>query len=321
MLTRDDITQLIHLRIPEAEARATLESLTPDQVDADLFRAFLSVMAETCVPLPKVESMVLDCCGTGGSGLSHYNTSTTVAFVLAAGGVPVVKFGNRGMTSQSGSFDFLEGLGFPRDIPLDRLDSLLEEAGLVFLFAPQCYPQLGAFNTLRRSLSVKTIFNFIGPLLHPLKPAYRVMGVSSAHMQKLVADVLAAHPQNRHAWIVRGDNNLDELRADGLSHIYKIQDNAVSSETYHANGVTNPAMPASLSVQDNLKIFQGLVDGDDISSIYYRMVCINAAAGFVVTGKTGDMDEGIRLAEGLLSSGAVAASLNRCRRAYAKYPG
>jgi anthranilate phosphoribosyltransferase len=295
-----------------------LTSLTPDRVDRQTFEHFVQAVFNTRIPIPPVEADVIDCCGTGGSGRSHYNTSTTVAFVLAAGGVPVVKFGNRGMTSRSGSFDFLEALGIPIETPLDRLEEILAESGVVFLFAPQCYPTLAKFGTLRRSLGVKTIFNFMGPLLHPMQPPYRLLGVSDTRMQAMMAEYLVHDSATIRALVVRGEETLDEITCDGESLMYDVFGPACEQQRFKAafSGEIPPP-DAVLTPTDNIAIFQQLVTGADQTSYYHRLVCLNAGAGFYVTGKTENILDGASYAEDLLAGGKVAETVERCRRAYA----
>lgn len=318
MLTPAQIEELIHLRIPEDTAREWLLALTPESVTPELFNTLLHTMAQTALPVGQVSVPVLDCCGTGGSGMSHFNTSTSSAFVLAAGGVPVVKFGNRAATSKSGSFDFLEALGLPLELPLESLPERLERDGLVFLFGPQCYPTLGKFQALRRSLGVKTVFNFMGPLLNPVKPAYKLLGVSNASMQTIMANYLARTNYTQRAWVVRGEPTLDEIGHAGLTHVLDVSPKGVTAHRYDAGESLNSALPDQpLEVADNLRIFEALISGEDAASPYHRMLCLNAGAGFVVAGKTPTLDEGTQLAAALLKSGAVTKTLENCRRSYA----
>ncbi len=322
MLTDSDIDQLLTLAIPEAQARETLLQLAPEQVDRPLLDRFVERMSRHCVPVPPPEGPVIDCCGTGGSGQSHYNTSTTVAFVLAAGGVPVVKFGNRAISSKSGSFDFLDGLGLSAQFPVEPSMDLLAEANLAFLYAPQCYPALGALNQLRRTLGKRTLFNFLGPLLNPVKPAYRLLGVSNSHMQALMAAHLSGRQENRCAWVVRGGDTLDELTCHGVSTLYHVADDqVVQSVMEHQYGGELHPYGEDLTVSINLKIFEDLVEARDSDSVYHRMVCLNAGAAFVVTQKVFSLEEGVGLAADLFRTGEVKNTLNKCRRAYASYTG
>lgn len=330
-LSYQQLEALLTIKMSDTEASQRLERLSLDALKSSLNKEgmrrlmadCITIMHQQAVSLPDLSTdKVLDCCGTGGSGLSHYNTSTSVAFVLASGGVPVVKFGNRAITSASGSFDFLEGLGIPHDVPLERLNELLAEAGIAFLFAPQCYPSLGRFNTLRKTLGIRTIFNYLGPLLNPVSPQYRLLGVSDPTMQALMADHLASDGNTQQALVVRGEvpegHRLDEFSCHGKTIAYEVKPNQVQQRLFNAEflGESPFNQNESLSVKDNLAIFNRMLTGEDTTSYYFRMVCLNAGAGFLLAGKADSLPEGVQLAQTLLKDKAVADTVAQCRRIY-----
>ncbi|HEY9686923.1 MAG TPA: anthranilate phosphoribosyltransferase [Coleofasciculaceae cyanobacterium] len=315
----DWIDDLIHSRLPEAEAKRLLLALTPDKITAGLFSQLVTSMLRTVVPVPTLETPVMDCCGTGGSGLPHYNTSTTVVFVLAAGGVKVVKFGNRAASSKSGSFDFLEALGLPSECELERLPETLEKTGLAFLYAPQCYPALAPLARLRREVQTRTVFNFLGPLLNPVKPAYRLLGVSHPDMQSLMADYLAEQQPHQRAWLVygmEGQAGLDEITPQGETRLLEVSEGRVQRKTltYRFDGEVD--LNRAHTPEDNLAIFRALIEGQDMHSIYYRMVCLNAGAGLHIAGRTACLETGVQMAEELLAYGKVKETVSRCRKIY-----
>lgn len=329
MLSRPELEDLIFMRLPEEAARERLMSLTlealPDDELLPLLETAISIVWETAVPLPRLKQSVMDCCGTGGSGLPHYNTSTTVAFVLAAGGVPVVKFGNRAMTSKSGSFDFLEGLGIPLETPLEGIPDILHESGLVFLFAPQVYPALGRLTALRRSVKVRTLFNFMGPLLNPFSPAFRLLGVSDVTMQAITAELLSWDPATRHALVVRSENDMDELEASCSTCLMEVRGGRVNTDSYvpSRKALANaPPTPTILGVKENLAIFHRLIQGqgEETDPAIYQQVCLNAGAGFYTANRARSIEEGIVLARKLLDKGKVRETMEACRRAYANCP-
>lgn len=318
MLTPDQIQSLLQRRYSDEESREILTRLTPEHVTDEVFSTFLSAISQCAEALSPIEAPLMDCCGTGGSGLSHYNTSTTVAFILASCGVNVVKFGNRGLTSQSGSFDFLEGLGLPAQSPLNALPEIVAQSGVAFLFAPQVYPALANFNQLRKALGIKTIFNFMGPLLHPYKPSKRLIGVSHPTMQATMARWLAANQATETAWLVRADNNLDEISPETANHIISIENNTLGEKSF--TSPTPIALPTTpLSVTDNLQIFNQLATGEDTQSPYYHLVCLNACAALYVAGVISNFQDGIALVQKQLKEKALLAQLQKTREAYASY--
>ncbi len=319
MLSRDQLRQLIHLEYNEAETLALLGQLTPERITPALFSDALACLQETAEPLALPPMPVMDCCGTGGSGLPHFNTSTTVAFILAAAGIPVVKFGNRGFSSASGSFDLLAQLGFSERMDLHRIPEALAQCGLIFLFAPQCYPQLAGFNQLRRTLKIRTLFNFLGPLLNPVKPAYRLLGVSHPVMQQRMADHLINTGTCERGWIVHAESGLDEIDIHGNTQVLQLENNRCAEITISPSDFLSKNGHRELpqnghSPAENLKIFMRLLQGDDDQSPYYDMVCLNAGAGLLIAQKVGTLEEAIQEAKQILKSGNALHTLEQCRR-------
>jgi anthranilate phosphoribosyltransferase len=314
MLTAERIEDLVALRLPDEGAAELLLGLTPDRLDLSLFKMVvekLSAAASCSLAVPSFD--LLDCCGTGGSGLTHFNTSTTAAFVLAAGGVKVAKFGNRAATGKIGSADFLDAIGLAADVDPERSLTMLHEHGLAFLFAPQFYPFLGVLREIRQRIGVKTILNYVGPLLNPLRPAFRVLGVSDPIMQVLIANYLADSPNTKRALVVRGPDNLDEIAASGPTEVFEVQ-GPVSVASTHAStslpDLTNPP-------QDNPTIFFNLLD-NTADSHHTKLICTNAGAGFYISGKSANIDEGAVLASHLLQSGEVKNKYQQLRSEYAR---
>ncbi len=300
-----ELADLLAGRLTETETDTLLASLTPDAATFESFTALITAVCATVCPMPELAEPVFDCCGTGGSGRPHFNVSTTVAFVLAAGGVRVVKFGNRAATSTSGSFDLLEQLGVPVGYPLERLPRLLDATNLTFLYAPQCYPALKAVAAARRRFGRPTLFNYIGPLLHPLYPGRRVMGVSHSRMQAFIAQWLATDPRTHRAIVVRGHENQDELTPVGTSILYEVTSRRIDKRPW-----TPPELPCDVEAQPytpeaNLHRFWQIVTGQDTTSADYHSVRLNAGLGFVAAGRAETLAAGAGYAAELLAGGHV----------------
>lgn len=314
-----DIDDFLSLRLPEAETRRLLAEMHPDRIEPDFFKAVLNAMRAKTLPLAAINASVMDCCGTGGSGLARFNASTTAAFIMAAGGVPVVKFGNRGMRSRSGSFDLLERLGIPSNWTLSALPDVLEDCDLVFLYAPQIYPELAPFSQFRRAVGGQTIFNYMGPLLNPVKPTYRLTGVSHAGMQELLAELLRDDPKIVRAWVVRAESTLDEIAHDGCTTIFDIDRQTMKSWTYQPEFVAQAFDPTlTHTVEENEALFQAIISGVDGHSAYHRISCLNAGAGFFLAGKAASLEDGVLMAEDLLVNGKVQEQVDKVRRIYAR---
>lgn len=322
--TDAQLSALLDNQLEAADAMAllgqlTLEHLANDAQLADTLARLATLLRARAQAVPPVDATVLDTCGTGGSGLVHFNTSTAAAFVLAAAGVPVIKFGNRSATGRSGSFDFLEALGLPAEQPLAAISDRLAKNGLVFLFAPQVYPSLKPLAALRSRFGRRTLFNVVGPLLNPYMPAYRLLGCSHPRLLAPIAHTLAHMSGHQQSWVVcghyRGTACLDEVAIAEPTQLVPVSGSVVeATRTLPAEG---PALPGvtelALSPQDNARLFQAMITGEDTHSAWFRLVCRNAGAALAIAGRVNDLTAGEAMAEALFADGAVAAQLEKVR--------
>jgi anthranilate phosphoribosyltransferase len=177
-----------------------------------------------------VTGRVVDTCGTGGDRSNTVNVSSMAALVVAGAGVPVVKHGNRAATSACGSADLLEELGVVVDLPPSAVAPCLEQAGIAFCFAPVFHPGMRHAAVTRRDLGVPTVFNVLGPLTNPTRPAAQAVGVSDARLAPVMAGVLAA--RGADALVFRGDDGLDELTTTGPSTVWVVAGGAVREESF-----------------------------------------------------------------------------------------
>ena len=195
---------------PPALAGALLAALRMKGETAAEVRGLASAMRELAVkPAFEVRPPMVDIVGTGGDGSGSLNLSTGTALLVAACGVPVVKHGNRSVSSKSGSADVLETLGLA--LPLDEQAAarVLEATGFTFLFAPYYHPAMKAVVGVRQALGVRTVFNILGPLTNPASPPYALIGAYSVPMARLMAEALAGSGVTR-AWVVHGEPGWDE---------------------------------------------------------------------------------------------------------------
>ena len=200
---------------------------------AGLVEVMLAEAADVVVP-----GRVVDTCGTGGDRANTVNVSTMAALVVAGAGVPVVKHGNRAASSACGSADLLEELGVAVDLPPSAVAPCLDQAGIAFCFAPVFHPGMRHAAVTRRDLGVPTVFNVLGPLTNPARPAAQAVGVSDARLAPVMAGVLAA--RGADALVFRGDDGLDELTTTGPSTVWVVHGGSVRQESFD---------PASLGVR------------------------------------------------------------------------
>jgi anthranilate phosphoribosyltransferase len=257
----------------------------------------------------------LDTCGTGGSGLNSFNTSTAVAFVLAASGQKVVKHGNRAITGKSGSADLLEDLGIRIELSEKDLAKSLEQNNFCFLFAPRFHPATRRVAEIRKELGFKTIFNFLGPLVNPANPRYQLLGVSSKEMHATIAESLLKLETVKCAWVVRGRDGLDELSLSEISDVYALENGAISSFSLDPLEFGLPRFSLEelvvSSVVQSSSILKAVFNGEKLPQRY--LVLFNSAAALVITKQVKTMADGLAFAQELIDSGRVLAQLNRIR--------
>ncbi len=170
--------------------------------------------------------VVVDTCGTGGDGAHTLNLSSAAARVVAACGLPVAKHGNRSVSSRCGSADVFEAMGIPLDIPPARQGDVLRQAGIAFLFAPAHHGALKHAGQARRELGVRTIFNALGPLSNPARATHQLLGVYDDALRPIAARALGRLGTKR-AWVVRGEDGLDEVSPCAPTRVSELADGEV----------------------------------------------------------------------------------------------
>jgi anthranilate phosphoribosyltransferase len=190
-------------------AGAILSALRAKGETSDEVQGFARVMAGLATD-PGIDATgAVDVVGTGGDGSGSLNLSTGAALLTAAAGVPVVKHGNRSMTSDSGSADVLEQLGLPMPLDVDQARRLFGATGFTFLFAPHFHPAMAAIGPVRRALGVRTVFNILGPLTNPAHPPRLMIGAFDPRAAELMAGALSGLDVER-AFVVHGWGGWDE---------------------------------------------------------------------------------------------------------------
>lgn len=277
-------------------------------------RALRTAMTRLDVPRP---SELVDTCGTGGGGVTTFNISTAAAILAAGAGVRVAKHGNRSFTSKSGSADVLEALGVPIDLPVSRMGEVLDEAGIVFMFAPTMHPAMRHVGPVRREMGVQTVMNLIGPLANPAMAGRQVIGVADPARLELIAGALA-ELGTVHSLVVHGAPGMDEISPLGSTTVIELLGGAARRYEFHLEEVgLAPCVPADLGGGEpaqNAEIVERVLLGKGRPGAESAVV-LNAGAALYVAGKAKDLAAGVMLAREALRSGAGWDALGRLRRA------
>lgn len=264
------------------------------------------------VPTKYQPDQLLDTCGTGGDKSGTFNISTTVAFVAAGAGVPVAKHGNRAATSKSGSADVLEALGVNIGLTPEQVGECVDRVGIGFLFARSLHPAMKHVAVPRKDLAMRTIFNILGPLTNPAGAQRQLMGVFSADLTDLLANVLGKLGAV-NAMVVNGYGGLDELTTTGPNRVSHYYDGQVHTYDLDPKAIGfDSAGIADLyggEPTTNAEILRGVLDSS-LRGAKRDVVLLNAGAALNIAGKANSVQEGVRVATEVIDSGAAVAKLD-----------
>jgi anthranilate phosphoribosyltransferase len=256
--------------------------------------------------------MLVDTCGTGGDATGTFNVSTATAFVVAGAGVPVAKHGNRSVSSLCGSADVVEALGVRLDLSPERVGKCVDEVGIGFCYAPLLHKAMKFVMLARREIRIRTVFNILGPLTNPAHAPAQIIGVYDGKLTEVMARVLKELGAVR-AFVVHGEDGLDEISTTSESRISELRHNQVQTYTVRPEdfGLTRTRM-AELqggSAADNAEIIRHILKGE--WGPKRDIVVLNAGAAIAAGGKAEDIGAGVALAQRSIDSGAALEKLNR----------
>ena len=293
----------------EASKSAYLTALAMKGETIEEITASAVGMRNHCVKLLH-DMDVLEIVGTGGDRSNSFNISTTSSIVIAAGGVPVAKHGNRAASSKCGSADVLEALGVNIMLPAAKSANLLDEIGICFLFAQTYHSAMRFVAPVRRELGIRTVFNILGPLSNPAGASMQVMGVYDESLVEPLARVLANLGVKR-AMVVYGTDVLDEISMSAPTKVCEVKDGTFTSYTITPEefGFTSCDREALIGGDpaENAAITRDILSGQ--RGPRRDAVLLNAGAGLYIGGKADTLEEGISLAASLIDSGKAMDKL------------
>ncbi|MDK8241852.1 anthranilate phosphoribosyltransferase [Corynebacterium coyleae] len=266
-------------------------------------RAFLAAGR----PFPVTGEGIMDTAGTGGDGANTINITTAASLTAAAGGVKMIKCGNRSVSSKSGSADVLEALNIPLDLDPDRAVRQFESSNFTFLFAPAYNPAIAFVQQVRKALGVSTLFNTMGPLLSPARPEFQIMGIANPKLGQVIAETMRELGRNR-ALVVHGAGT-DEIAVHGDTEVWELKDGEITHYT---------VTPEELGVErhsledlrggngaENAAFMRATFAGEGPAA-HRDAVAVTAGAMFYLYGIADSLAAGTEHAKQLIADGTVA---------------
>ena len=306
----DAMQEIMRGEATQAQIAGFLVALRAKGETADEITGCAEAMREHVLPVRPRRPDLVDTAGTGGDGKHTLNISTAAALVAAAAGAGVAKHGNRAASSQTGSADVLEALGFTLELPPERIAQSIDELGFGFMFAQAHHPAMKHAAPVRRELGTRTVFNVLGPLTNPAQARAQVVGVYSPTLVRPIAEALAQLGARR-AFVVHGAGGIDELSPIGPSLVCEVVDGGVRERTIDPEelGVERCSLEALAggSPPENAEAIRRVFAGEEGGP--RDAILLNAAGAIAAGGHADDLREGIAIARQALDSGAAAARL------------
>lgn len=317
LLERRDLSEsqaeelLTRLTDPEGSAAmsgALLAALRSKGVVADELRGFARGMRRLArKPHIPADLPAIDVVGTGGDASGSLNISTGTALLTAACGVPVLKHGNRSISSRAGSADVLAALGVRLPLEEEAAGACLAATNFTFLFAPHYHPAMKALAAVRAALGVRTIFNILGPLTNPAAPPFHLIGAFSLETARLIAET-AAGMEFERTFVVHGAEAWDEPTPAGPFTLFDVRPGAVTVQTREAAdyGLESCTLDdlAGGDAQHNAQALRAVLSGADRGP-HRDCLLLGAALALEVAGRARSTRHAIEIARDALDSGAA----------------
>lgn len=299
----------------QAQIGALLTGLRMKGETVEEITACATVMREKGLKINPVRN-VIDIVGTGGDGTNTFNISTTSAFVIAAGGVPVAKHGNRGVSSKSGAADVLECLGINLNLTPEQSEENLKKSNICFMFAQLYHTSMKYAAPVRKEMGVRTIFNVLGPLANPAGATMQLMGVYDRKLVEPLAQVLSNLGVVR-GLAVSGSEGMDEVTLTGETYVCEIRNGKLTSyeitpEQFGLSRCTLEDLVGG-SPEENAQITVDILTGKERGP-KRDVVVLNSAMALYLGIDNCTVSECIKMAQDIIDSGKAAAKLEEFRK-------
>lgn len=291
---------------------AALSTKSARAETSDEIAGCAQAMREHAIKVDTAGLDVMEIVGTGGDKSMSFNISTTSLFVMAAGGIPVAKHGNRAASSASGTADCLEAMGAKIDLDPEKCTELLKKVGACFMFAQKYHSSMKYVGAIRKELGFRTVFNILGPLTNPASPKYFLLGVYDEYLTEPIARVLMSLGVKRGA-VVYGLDKLDELSLSAPTKVCEFSDGwekvyTLNPENYGLTMCKKEDLVGG-TPEENAKITRDIISGK-LTGPKREVVLLNAGMGLYLYGKADSIQAGIDMAASLIDDGSALKKLD-----------
>lgn len=306
------LTSIISGDVPESQIAAFLFGMRAKGETVDEMTSFVKVMRNAAVKVDVDVNHAVDLCGTGGDQANTFNISTAAMFVVAGAGVPVLKHGNRSVSSQSGSADVLEALGSVAALKKKEVENVFDETGLAFMFAPFFHPAMKVVIPVRGALKMRTFFNILGPLLNPAGVRRQIVGAYSRDIADMMIKILS-NLDTAFAFGINAHDGLDEFSITGPTEIFELdQGKMADSISFDPSRLGfSFAKPQELKGGDryvNAEIIRSIMEGKSTPA-QRDIVLLNALFAIRASGKVDSLEDARERALDSLNSGNALQKL------------
>ena len=269
-----------------------------------------SIMRQKSVSV-KINTSVLDTCGTGGDGANTLNISTATALLVSATGITVAKHGNRAMSGSTGSADVLESMGANIQLDANDVESCLQKIGFGFMFAQMFHPSMKYAAAPRKEIGIRTVFNLLGPLTNPAGAEYQLIGVSERSIGNKLIEALKILGSTK-ALVVYGLDGLDEVSLANETEVWELNEMKIENYKVSPEDLGFQRQSSSLlkvkDAQDSADKIIGIFEGN--KTIERNSVLANAAFALYACGKASDFKEGVSIATSAIDEGLAINQVN-----------
>ncbi len=307
-LTFEESRSLMHHiarnELNEAQIASVLTAFIIRTISIEELQGFRQALIELAIQVSLNDGYGIDLCGTGGDGKNTFNISTLSSFVVAAAGYPVIKHGNYGATSISGSSNMMEYFGYRFSNEEGKLQNELDRTGLCFLHAPLFHPALKAVGPVRRQLGIKTFFNLIGPLVNPANPDYRISGVYSSEAGRVYSYFLQA--ENKKYIVLHSLDGYDEVSLTSPVKLFSQQgETMINFNEFGFKTIKPSDISGGRTVEESAGIFISVLENNSTPE-QHSVVVANSALAITCIDESKTLNDSLVIAHEAIVSGKAA---------------